>query len=231
MTSTVSSQTRLPMEQKIDHILAHVVCPDCMGTLTRVDDEKARSGNAVACIDCSFRRPVWEWLGGCLDLFSSGGESGDYRDQVERHSQMIENFTDWGTELQIDSKGLDEEEGYQYEDRSVGYAPSVLAYTKYYHDYTKELIASEIEKYLHDKEGATILELGCGHGLMAPFLLKRLGEDKSDIEYLMTDVIEDSFLKSERYFEHSGFADERLRPFRAMANDCLFRITASMSFF
>ena len=29
----------------------------------------------------------------------------------------------------------------------------------------------------------------------------------------MTDVIEDSFLKSERYFEHSGFADERLRPF------------------
>lgn len=60
-------------------------------------------------------------------------------------------------------------------------------------------------EYAAPKPAVRILELGCGHGIMAPVLLESLKGCGAHVEYMMTDIIEDSLRKSERYFGDLGF--------------------------
>jgi ubiquinone/menaquinone biosynthesis C-methylase UbiE len=144
---------------------------------------------------------------------SAADDRGRYREQVERHSQAIASVSDWGTPIRLDPESLGgEAPTADYAVLEAGYPTSVLAYAKYYHDYTKELIARQVQRHLKGRQRATILELGCGHGMMAPFLLGRIGGGP-EVQYLMTDVIEDSMRKSAEYFRQTGFDPDRVVAF------------------
>ncbi|MEW6750754.1 MAG: class I SAM-dependent methyltransferase, partial [Candidatus Latescibacterota bacterium] len=173
----------------------------------------------VACVRCGLRRPVWPWLGGSVDLYWQPGADGRYRDQVEQHSRLITSEADWGTRVAVDREALGARQEAEYLRLERGYHPAALAYARYYHDFTKELVAGQIRRHLRGRQRATLLELGCGHGLMAPFLLRRLGQGV-DVDYLMTDIAEDSFRRCADHFGRVGFDPARVTALAANG-ECL----------
>lgn len=200
------SQSSPEIALRLSRLLAIVVCPVC-GTPFESHSESATEatvGLKISCPSCHFEGTTWKWLGGSIDLFAPKQESW-HRDSIERHSQLIDNVADWGTPLKLNTERACEISGYDYAHLEDSATPPLI-YGKYYHDYTKRLICDHVAEYVRRKGAARILELGCGHGIMAPFVLDKMGLGQGKrIEYLMTDVIGDSLKKSEQYFRHIGF--------------------------
>lgn len=194
------------VDKTIECWLERVVCPICKSPLQKEISTyyEVEVAGKISCSGCSFKTVYWDWLGGSIDLFASQQES-LHRDQIEHHSQLIKSVSDWGTPTEWDEERNQDLDGYDYGNNRIPSDPD-LVFGKYYHDYTKELILKEIANYTRQREHVSILEIGCGHGIMAPFLLERLGEEPDcDVEYLMTDIVEDSMRKSERFFKATGF--------------------------
>ena len=193
-------------ESRIRRILELVVCPECRVRLSLED------GRPV-CPSCGAGYRILPWLGGGLDL-NHPQIGGQHRQRIESHSSLIKTDGDWGEEVELDPDRLAGLEDYDYQSMlsRMNASPS-LVFSQYYHDFTKELIGREIESYLAAKPRATILELACGHGQMASYLISRL-HDRAGVTYLMTDIIEDSLKKSEAYYSRTGFhPPEGLLPF------------------
>jgi len=173
-----------------------VVCPECHSNLEM-------AGSYIVCKKCSFKARILSAVNGSLDLYLPTTLN-KHRENIEKHYEVISSVGDWNTPAIINQEIVPG--GFYYKDIVDR---GTLEWGILYHNFTKRMIANEINKFFIQNSGKqlSILEIGCGCGQMLVYLCPLLKKSGSDFKYFQTDVIEESLRGRQEYFKSIGFVE------------------------